>query len=281
MKYKPENKRPWIISIAGTQSVLDWAANLNLGKKQLDQILGLVSSFSDCLIYDEHNENLVTRDIVVTGHSLGGGLAQAFAYFLLKLTLVTWNAFGARELVQRYEPFNLVPVALLDAAHYYIEGDPISRIGSHLGPSFRLIPESETLRSILEIKKQINLHSIETVIQVALYRFGTLTGLDFASRKSPSRFNRLSYLTQFTGFLDGLPLFVFRLSEESYTRTLTDALMEISQQDVLDEASRQILRYLVNISSRHLLSLEERKKFRQLSYLLANAIEMALIKLNP
>lgn len=82
-------------------------------------------------------------DVIVTGHSSGGGLAEAFAYELmsatpelqrdnLRIDLVTWNGIGSNELFKERDPHfqpNPEVVKRINGVHLRGEHDVVSQFG--------------------------------------------------------------------------------------------------------------------------------------------------------
>src|SRR5262249_20714818 len=84
--------------------------------------------------------------IVVTGHSLGGGMAQTFAHDLVKkldeagyhdaarrVRTVTFNSFGAMPTLEGLGRFDENIAKHMNVTNYRVVGDPISRIGRDIG----------------------------------------------------------------------------------------------------------------------------------------------------
>lgn len=88
------------------------------------------------------------RSVLITGHSLGGGLAQYLAYDLARnwpasrgqLMLATFNGLGGvYGLTQMYGPIDTEIVARLKIAVYAHPDDVIARVGEQLGGTTRLL----------------------------------------------------------------------------------------------------------------------------------------------
>lgn len=128
---------PNILVFSGTKNLIDWMADLNLGRPQFRQLQSLHKYFNspDC-----------PSRWIITGHSLGGGLAQAFAYKMnaerarlglprLSIEVVTFNGFGAREIVEGSDPD-------YPSFNYFLTNDPVSKIGIHIGDTYEVQVES-------------------------------------------------------------------------------------------------------------------------------------------
>lgn len=140
---EPGERPTRIVSFAGTEDDKDKAADMTFGVKQYNrnhvEVLSYVNSFL-------HSGGKVQ----FTGHSLGGGLAQAFAHKAMvnfketnrvrevigmdQIQVVTWNAFGAKELIEMRQDFDedLIGTRFDDQmVHYRMEGDTVSRLGTY------------------------------------------------------------------------------------------------------------------------------------------------------
>ncbi len=146
-----------IVALRGTDGLLnaqDWVANSQyLGWNQWNTAGGgrdIVFSFLDSLKLDPTNQDTAFEGkIHFTGQSLGGGLAQYAAYEYVQshqgltgfskanITLTTYNGFGGvlglqQNLPGGYNPDVLGgsgPNAIASNAHFYTQGDLISRLG--------------------------------------------------------------------------------------------------------------------------------------------------------
>ncbi|MCH7958398.1 MAG: hypothetical protein IIB63_12685, partial [Proteobacteria bacterium] len=133
-----------IYAIAGAESGRDFAASVRLGEEQFGS-RPFGNMIKDAREYSADSGKTVT----FTGHSLGGGLAQAAAHEAakqkdkedkpVKVRMVSWGAFGGRKLLENAEvPFKSDAAARIDATNYFVKGDSIAGIGRHIGPTFAL-----------------------------------------------------------------------------------------------------------------------------------------------
>lgn len=155
---------PPIIACAGTKSINSGLSDLSFGADQLSnskiKFLQWVNKLSES----------GTKELIITGHSLGGGLAQGLAAMLpvdhkLKTHVVTFNGFGGKDAVRAYEKIHgelenkkeldkFQP--LRDAISYRMENDPVSLIGRRFG-EVRVIPKTHIFLRVLSN------HSIQTI----------------------------------------------------------------------------------------------------------------------
>ena len=133
-----------IYAIAGTEGILDLAADVRLGEGQF-RSKPFGNMIRDAREYSADSGKTVT----FTGHSLGGGLAQVAAHEVAKqedeedkpvrVRQVSWGAFGGRKLLENANvTFDPDAAARIDATNYFVKGDPIAGIGRHIGPTFAL-----------------------------------------------------------------------------------------------------------------------------------------------
>jgi hypothetical protein len=145
-----------IIAFAGTENLQDGGADVQLGwnqwlGKRPDGSVG--KGGQDVLNYIRAH---ASNPIYITGHSLGGGLAEYAAYyakaqveqlvrsdrqdptFKLNLSLTTFNAMGVLDSLALHEGTSEATITALMqgtyVAHYYRQGDLVSRLGGgHVG----------------------------------------------------------------------------------------------------------------------------------------------------
>ena len=150
--------KDFIVSFRGTQpsSLADIATNANLGWPQYNSSRKRINS----LLFELLESG---GTVAVTGHSLGGALAQ-FAVFdavrqaddakipIHRLSLTTWNALGAEWALRRKQEYDAEIAARIVARHYYRADDLVARLGvGHVGGvSLRLGDPSGQIESLLE-----------------------------------------------------------------------------------------------------------------------------------
>lgn len=146
--------KPWILSVAGTQTFLDAIVDGKMGRAQMDRLTNL---FTKCLFQDAQGHPIYDIDLVFVGHSLGGGLLEAFYHQIQRklrnlraagmqspLRLITFNAFGGRELLEEINArYDESYVKAARVANYFVKGDLVSRIGTHIGPTYEMLPIDE------------------------------------------------------------------------------------------------------------------------------------------
>lgn len=137
-------KKDYMVAMQGTRgpSAQDWIGNLNFGidKWQSQKWAGLQDYLKGIA------KDATTGDILITGQSLGGALAEYAAYDFVsapessgfdksRLALVTFNGLGGvAGLQMERDGFN--PNRFLGSLtrHYWIQGDIVNRLGAGTGP---------------------------------------------------------------------------------------------------------------------------------------------------
>lgn len=146
---KPPNSAnlPPIISFRGTHGIQGLVSDSSYGADQLKNIRVKFTQWINQLKAENNHE------LVVTGHSLGGGLAQAAVGLMpdepgFRVQLVTFNGFGGRDAIKAFEIENHVPPSkrnyktfqpTRDAVGYRMDGDVVSLLGARFGET-RTIP---------------------------------------------------------------------------------------------------------------------------------------------
>ena len=222
---------PHILAITGTESVIDWFSDLNLGRTQLAQISSFQYMLSYCNYTAEDGLPYSAKNWIITGHSLGGGLAQAFAYQVQRMRmkagllpasieLITFNAFGASEIVENNPAQTARIASTMSIYNYFLTDDLVSRIGTHIGPTYEV--NASRLNSGIG-----NRH--------ALYSFRLAlngqSGFDIAVAKTPPEAKTVNFLKKAAPHLEFI--------SESFTDTLNERLQQIL---ILEEATNILIR---------------------------------------
>lgn len=275
---------PWILAIAGTQSLMDVVSDLDLGWAKFQKGSRLADLLTTCQYLDSDNQPMAFRKWIFTGHSLGGGLAQAFAYKIQKtrlqnklspvdLEVVTFNAFGAKELVEKDEAFDPSVLGYLKARNYFVQGDAVSRIGTHIGPTFQLSPEGEDSKAVVSPLEIYRRHLMKTVMDIVMAPKLLLSPLSTAPQRAPPavRSRKAQKMLAYGTLFRSLPKKLYKHKEDEIVQILEDAAdylltLDLSQPDNLKAAAyvqRLILARLASSPSARVQDLNQ--AFRQLS----------------
>ena len=249
---------PFILAITGTQSVTDWAANLNFGAAQLR---GLQRLTRQVLRFFPDNSQ-IESGLLVTGHSLGGGLAQAIAFDLDRamdqrqidtpIYLVTWNAFGARELIRRVNPDYARPTTHVKIAwNYYVRGDPVSRIGSHVGLMFEL-QSNKKPGFFHRLPHEIAMHSLDTIREIAGEDGAGLRGVPY---QRPPPATALNALSEVGGVFRLLPRVIFDVRYSKVADALGAKLDDLRKRLPLSKDESIFASYVTSLSEQVLESM--------------------------
>jgi hypothetical protein len=245
---------PWILAIAGTQTVADWLMDLDLGRLQLQRMALLFELFTTCNQTGADNLAIPAHDFIITGHSLGGGLAQAFAYQMqvarreanlmpLRMELVTFNGFGAQPLVRKFGAYDSAIVQSLNAVNYYVHGDVVSRIGEHIGETRQLTPTGENPDSRVSIKEAANRHVMSTIKRLVSDQKLMMSGLSGALVRSPTEYKTLNRLM-------GLGVVGQIFAVGLYTRFTQDRIVETFEEAleiVVAERDQAVIQAMISM----------------------------------
>lgn len=257
-----------IIAIAGTEGARDGIADFSFGRSQCKHLLNLIDAAFTAHTLPSNPE------IIVTGHSLGGGLAQAVAWYLEKnlpekkikpnLWLFTFNAFGAQELIRKQEKdFKPEQSHLTYAANYFVRGEPVSKLGTHLGPTYELIPEEAEKKSKFKLPKfdGFGKHRIEYVNQ--------LVGADptILIKAQEARTERKFYdsllsgvMNKTSGFTKLLPGFTFWITSKELPKVMTQLYQGILSKESPTHEDREYFDWLETTTERLFPTLETKMK---------------------
>ncbi|MFZ0407717.1 MAG: calcium-binding protein [Cyanobium sp.] len=162
--YRKIGADEYIVAFRGTeQNMADINTDVNKGWPQYKK--------SEAEIQNLINELLAKASrIDITGHSLGGALAQFTAYDLVagnqqidasKVVLTTWNALGGEWALKQYRNYDATKVSNLQATHYYRHDDLVARLGrGHVGGNFLKL-----LDPLQEIADPVAAHMKEELLQ--------------------------------------------------------------------------------------------------------------------
>ena len=165
-----------VIAIAGTNGLNDWDDNLSFItgdlSEQFQQALTYAAQTIDAAAKNSRDTDSADKTFSVTGHSLGGGIAQAIAY-TFGLNGVTLDAPGASAIVasKEYQVFVTSLKEKYPNAFNNIEDTPnvgehfinirekcslVSSIGTHLGAEMEIDAVSDTQTVIGAILTMLN-----------------------------------------------------------------------------------------------------------------------------
>lgn len=136
-----------VVAFSGSDDILDFWSNIQLLTGFAHSQLGDASKY-----YNRHIASFLNAEITITGHSLGGYLAEFIGNRYLKRT-VTFNSPGSngdiwiypqisgKEVVYSREVVTKNPAAEGLISHYLCRGDPVSPFGCHMGKMHWIQPE--------------------------------------------------------------------------------------------------------------------------------------------
>ena len=147
-----DGKTDYMVALQGTRgpSMEDWFGNAGFGVDKWESASGgklLIDKLSALLAAT--NSDKLTGDIIFTGQSLGGALAEYAAYDFRKkvdelgisdfsnnrIALITYNGLGSIAGLQemRGDLLNTNLLAGATTRHYWIQGDIVNRLGAGTG----------------------------------------------------------------------------------------------------------------------------------------------------
>ncbi len=258
----------FIIAIAGTEGARDGIADFSFGRSQCQHLLAVIDQ-----LFTAHKLP-PNPEIIVTGHSLGGGLAQAVAWYLEKnlparkitprLWLFTFNAFGAQELIRKQEKtFTPEQSHLTYAANYFVRGDPVSKLGTHLGPTLELVPEEAEKKSRFKLPKfdGFGKHRIEYVVK--LIEADPTLPIKAPEARTERRFyaSVLSgVMNKTSGFTKLLPGFTFWITSKELPKVMAQMYQSILGQEAPTREDREYFDWLETTTERLFPTLDTKMK---------------------
>lgn len=214
--YRSLTGGPVLLAFAGTQDEDDIKTAVNSGEPQISEFTSFrnnfdeeaewhllndsggkrgnlnykfrlkTNDFSETILFQLAKQVANNEDLIITGHSLGGGLAQSFAYIiqaqaeLLKssdkqktgqISVYTWNGMGGLEGLSNFLKNKKIGLPKKDIINklkienYYVEGDLIVGLRTQLnGQSIKIPNPGSIVTTIKNLwKDPLKPHRLETL----------------------------------------------------------------------------------------------------------------------
>lgn len=126
-----KKKKDIFVAYCGTNDRKDFVSDMQMAKGQVPEQLEAGFDFYNKIVEENPNHN-----VMVTGHSLGGSLAELVACKSKDTTAVTFNSFGVENIIKDKPQTEFRNNK--NVYNYIIEGDPVSNSAKHIGQTMRI-----------------------------------------------------------------------------------------------------------------------------------------------
>jgi hypothetical protein len=247
-----DDHSPFILQVIGTQSFMPWFDALLAGHASNLANSRIVRMFTTCRYLEEFGRPLAERGLILTGHSLGGGLAETLAYLIqakrlssglspLKLELLTFNAFGGKSLVEKFTTYDPKVEATIPARNYFVEGDTVHEIGEHVGPLYDL---GSAKGKGMPADGPVYSHLISTVSALGADHAMLVSGYISAPRARVENPRDIATLESMTSSLYALPNRFYDHTKERILEMLNEGLLTLDLTDLAATENRETARFV-------------------------------------